>query len=253
MDRGCFRAFGHLIAPGWIKHNGAFDLNQECHFPFGIGKKEHDENSTSTQSSTSTVALSIANVNFKVGTDRASVLWNTNVRSEGTVFIGTTTPVSTSSTSTAMVIEKNRFSKNHEVTFKNLTASTTYYVVIRARVTTNSAAFSQTLSFTTKMQPATSTTPIDVTAPVIHDIVTTSSTSSANVTWKTNEPATSQVIYSKLLATTTLSAGTTTLTKDHSVTISALATSTPYQMIIKSTDAAGNTAISAQMSLTTGI
>src|SRR3989344_4515486 len=35
----CFRAFGHFIAPGWLKKNDRPLINENCFFPFGIWKK----------------------------------------------------------------------------------------------------------------------------------------------------------------------------------------------------------------------
>ncbi|HCR52570.1 TPA: hypothetical protein DIV48_02900, partial [Candidatus Kaiserbacteria bacterium] len=35
----CLTAFGHLIAPGWIKHHGTTTVASHCFLPFGIAKK----------------------------------------------------------------------------------------------------------------------------------------------------------------------------------------------------------------------
>lgn len=75
--------------------------------------------------------------------------------------------------------------------------------------------------------------------------------SGAVITWSTNEPATSQVEYG---TTTTYGLSTTldsTLVTSHRVALTGLAASTTYHYRVKSTDAAGNTAVSDDNTFTT--
>lgn len=96
--------------------------------------------------------------------------------------------------------------------------------------------------------PATST---DTTAPIVSAVLSTPSSTSALITWTTNEAATSRVFYGTSTAlgmSTTLSS---TLVTSHSQTISGLATSTAYFYEVQSKDAAGNVGSSTQGTFTT--
>lgn len=97
----------------------------------------------------------------------------------------------------------------------------------------------------------TSTPHEDVTAPVISRIRTDEATSSVVVTWLTNEPATSQILYgtsTSMGSSTTLD---TSLVKSHSQTITGLENDTTYYFEVQSKDAAGNVQTSAQHSFLT--
>jgi len=102
--------------------------------------------------------------------------------------------------------------------------------------------------------PNATTTP-DITPPVISQIVATSTTqTTGNVTWLTNELATSALWYA-----TTSPTSTTTATKvskagfylSHSLDIMMLATNTTYYFFVDSSDASNNRATSSVYSFTT--
>lgn len=246
-ERNCLRAFGHLIAPGWIKLNGNLSLGEHCSLPFGIAKKFKGIASTTPD----TVAPAITNVMIDALESRAWVRWTTNERADSAVFFGQTTPVDTSA-STTRKVEMGGLAINHRVVLSGLSASTTYFAVVRSRDTSGNVSFSDTVSFTTK-GPAPAT---DITPPVISGIVTLSGTTTVQVGWKTNEPATSKVYYGlsaplDISAGTTLSVGDIGLVTSHSLNLSGLSTSTPYRVIIESKDAAGNTTRSGEFLVTT--
>ncbi len=91
----------------------------------------------------------------------------------------------------------------------------------------------------------------DAVAPVISAVASTSGTSSATVTWTTNEPADSQVNYGLTTAygaTTTLDAA---LVTSHSVVIGSLAPSTIYNFRVRSTDGSGNAGVSTNYTVQT--
>lgn len=95
--------------------------------------------------------------------------------------------------------------------------------------------------------------PADTTAPTISSLsVSGVSTSSATITWTTNEAATSQVKYGtsagSLSSQTTATSSTVT---SHSVTLSGLSAGTTYYLQAVSADAAGNSATSSQTSFST--
>ena len=103
----------------------------------------------------------------------------------------------------------------------------------------------------------TGTTTPDVIAPVISNLIATSTTASAtSITWSTNEPATSKVWY----ATSTpvvvgsfgvLMTGDNSLVTSHSAGLASLTATTTYYHFAVSSDAAGNTATSSTQSLVT--
>jgi hypothetical protein len=91
---------------------------------------------------------------------------------------------------------------------------------------------------------------VDNTPPVISSIALSPVTSTATVTWSTNEEATSKIVYG-----TTSAYGSATssalLLSAHSIGIAGLTASTLYHYAIVSTDAQGNTATSSDQTFTT--
>lgn len=98
--------------------------------------------------------------------------------------------------------------------------------------------------------PIGTTTP-DTSAPIISLISSNANTTSATVTWFTNENATTQLAF----GTTTAYGATTTLNSSlglfHSVTLSGLTASTTYHFQVMSRDAVGNTSVSSDRTFTT--
>ncbi len=94
--------------------------------------------------------------------------------------------------------------------------------------------------------------PSDITPPVISAVNATAiATSSATITWTTNESADSQVEYGTSLSygqNTTLNS---TLVTNHSSSLAGLTASTPYHYRVKSRDAAGNLTTSGDFTFTT--
>lgn len=90
----------------------------------------------------------------------------------------------------------------------------------------------------------------DSTPPTISDIVGISSTTSATITWTTNEPANSYVDYG-LETTYGSEAGQNDAVTAHTVTITDLAPGTTYYFRVKSNDAAGNRAFSDAQTIQT--
>ena len=97
--------------------------------------------------------------------------------------------------------------------------------------------------------PANST----VTNPPIISSVTSSSvtTNSATITWSTDKASDSQVEYGTTNAYGSSTPLNSTLVTSHSVTLSGLPASTPWHYRVKSRDAAGHLAVSADFTFTT--
>ena len=91
----------------------------------------------------------------------------------------------------------------------------------------------------------------DVLAPTISAVASTTSNTSATITWTTNETADSQIIYGLTTAygaTTTLDS---TLVTSHSVTVTGLSVATLYHYKIRTADSTGNVTVSPDYTFTT--
>jgi uncharacterized protein YjiK len=91
--------------------------------------------------------------------------------------------------------------------------------------------------------------PADTTAPVISSVSITTQSTSATITWITNEAATSMVKYGR--TTSYGSTATSTGSTSHSVTLTGLTAGTKYNYKIFATDAASNTSSTANAMFTT--
>ncbi len=252
----CARAFGHLIAPGWIKVNGEASMSAHCHLPYGIWKKWKHGNGTTTPD---TIAPVVSDVRVEAKQNKAVITWTTNEKSLGAVFYGTSTPVVTASStinsvgatsSNSNMSAESSFDKDHSITLRNLSASSTYYAVITSRDASGNVTVNSPVTFVTS---ASSTN--DTLAPVINHIKTIAGVSSLNVSWKTNEPSTSRLYYGTTTvntnATSTLRVSDVTLKTNHSIVLSGLLTHTLYHLVLQSVDASGNVGTSSDFTAVT--
>jgi hypothetical protein len=165
----------------------------------------------------------------------ATITWITDQSSSSLVEYGTTNSYGSSSTLNPAL------TTIHSVTLTGLTPGTLYDY---AAVSANSAGTSSTSSnftFTTAAQP-----------PVISAVTATSITSSsATITWTTDQPSSSLVNYGTTTAYGTSSTLNSALVTSHSVTLTGLAPSTPYDYDVVSANAAGNTATSVNSTFST--
>ncbi|MBR9675587.1 hypothetical protein GOV05_01110 [Candidatus Woesearchaeota archaeon] len=92
----------------------------------------------------------------------------------------------------------------------------------------------------------------DVTPPIITNVANVSITdSSVNITWTTDEPATSLVKYGLITGVYTLNKSDLTLVTSHNVLVTSLLPSTTYYYVVNSSDSAGNTNQSIEYFFTT--
>ena len=96
----------------------------------------------------------------------------------------------------------------------------------------------------------------DTTNPIISALQILTGSTTGTISWKTDEPSTSRVFYSKdtpvdVNANSTLSVNNDSLVTNHSLNVSSLAPSTIYHFVIKSADASNNTAVSSEYSFIT--
>ncbi|NOX77182.1 MAG: DUF1349 domain-containing protein [Gammaproteobacteria bacterium] len=88
----------------------------------------------------------------------------------------------------------------------------------------------------------------DTTPPTISNIVMNSGGQEATLSWTTDEPADSQVMYGTAPGTYDLgTVSSATLTQNHSITLTGLSLGTVYYYQINSSDADGNTSSSAEL------
>jgi phosphodiesterase/alkaline phosphatase D-like protein len=119
---------------------------------------------------------------------------------------------------------------------------TTYYY--KAKAVGDGTSYGGEMSFTT--------TEPDTTPPVISVVTATSITATGvTITWTTNEPATSQVECGTTTSYGSSSTLDSTLVTSHSVTLEGLSPGTTYHYKVKSKDALGNEAVSADSTFTT--
>lgn len=256
-DNVCLKAWGHFL------DRSDTSFNPNCHIPYGIFKKWNNNNNATTTASTTFPIINSFTVKTK-SENKVRINWTTNEKSRAVLFYGTTTPIVVKSATTtrgnilqsvsssnAMTKVDNVFlSTKGEIDVKNLLASTTYFAVLAVRDYSGNVTVSNTVTFTTST--STPVVTIDTTAPVISNLITTIGLNKLLVSWKTNEPATSKVFY----GTTTLNIATTstsnmnnaTLKTNHSfeLPVASSSTSTPYHVILQSTDVSGNTQTSAE-------
>jgi hypothetical protein len=244
---GCpTKAYGHLFAPGWLKRNTAASVPLGCYLPSGIAKKLGLH--VPPAPSTDTVAPTISSIVVVPAVTTATITWGTNEPADGTVYFSTSLPVNTSATATQLVSSSAKLT-THSLTLTNLTASTTYYAVVRSRDANGNASLSSPLSFVTN-------TNADVTAPVMTNLITVVGTSSLRFTWSTNEPATSKVFYStttpvNVTSTSTPFVENLALATSHSITLTGLGTSTLYRIVVQSKDASMNVSTGLEFPVTT--
>jgi hypothetical protein len=230
--RQCFKAFGHLISKGFIKNKGEVTFDAHCFLPFGIKKKFGG-----AASSTDTVAPVISNLAAQPNTVKALITWRTDEPSDSTVFWSTTPNVNLTSSSTLSATGSNKV-KDHAMIITNLSASTTYYVVVRSKDASGNVSTSSEISFRTNSLPA------DTISPVISALSYLPATTTVAVSWQTNENASSRVYFSTTspvaIASTTANVFDATLRQNHLLTVSGLTASTTYYFAVESVDASGN-------------
>ncbi len=167
------------------------------------------------------------------------ISWVTNEESNTQVEYGTTTSYgSTSTLDSTMTL-------NHAQTLNNLSSNTLYHYRVRSTDAAGNQAVSGDYTFTTAMQA-------DTTPPVISGVQSSGITdTAAAIAWTTNETSDTQVEYGTTTAygnTTTLN---TSLVTSHSQNLTGLTSSTLYHYRVRSSDAAGNSAVSGDYTFTT--
>jgi len=173
----------------------------------------------------------ITGVSAKDITDtEATVVWQTDESATSQVEYGTDTSYGSLSNL------YDDYTKEHSVRITGLKPNTVYHYRVISTDKNGNKATSKDYTFKTS----------DFTPPVISDIqVSNIQSMQVTITWKTDEPSTSKIIYGK--SETNLDESTeidTNLVTDHSVAIMSLDPNTDYYFKVESKDANGNTALS---------
>lgn len=166
----------------------------------------------------------------------ATITWTTDENATSTVNYGTTASYGTSSSSAVSTT-------NHSIVLSGLSGSTTYHFQVASGDTAYNYATSTDYTFTTTEAP-------DTTPPVISSIASSTTETTATITWTTNESATSTVNFGATLGYGTASSSSS-LTTSHSITLSSLTPSTTYHFQVSSGDASYNYATSTDLTFTT--
>lgn len=200
---------------------------------------------TTTPPVVDTTAPVISSINSSVTHQGAVVSWITNEPANSKVYYGTTTPLNTNS---AQVVTKSIFETGHSLSLTGLSSSTQYYFVIETKDKKGNTATSSQQTFTTSAAP-------DTTAPQVTAIsVTNIGTSTATITWTTNEASNSKVYYSLITPLNTGTAATKSdggMVTSHSVTLTGLTPNAQHFFKVESKDASNNTTLSSETSFTT--
>ncbi len=203
---------------------------------------------TSSVQTTDNTAPVISSVSVVAGTSTINVNWNTDELATSRVFYSTSSPIDVGSSTTARV-ENMTLKSAHSLSITGLAASTTHYIVIESRDALNNVTLTATIQVVTNQQ--------DTAAPVISSVVSVVGSSSIQVSWLTDEPATSRLFYATTTPVdinTASHVDSTSLITNHFLNITGLATSTTYYVTVVSEDAVGNKQTYTGLpSLTTGI
>jgi peptidoglycan hydrolase-like protein with peptidoglycan-binding domain/phosphodiesterase/alkaline phosphatase D-like protein len=172
----------------------------------------------------------------------ATIAWSTNELATSSIRYGTSTNLGSVlplDASAGLV---------HSGTIAGLSAATTYYYCIDATDLAGNTASSCGNSFTTAAAPIVP----DTTAPVISLITTASfATSTAIVTWTTNELANAQIEYGTSTSYGSVSPLASGYALTHSESLSGLLSGMTYHYRVISADAAGNLATSTDQTFIT--
>ncbi len=173
---------------------------------------------------------------WSVTTSAATVGWSTEVLSNTQVSYGTTPALG----QTAPV--QSALTNSHGVNLTGLNSGTTYYYAAQSTAANGSTGTSPVYSFTT----------YGVAGPNISAVTVSGITgTSATITWNTDQASSGVVYYGTTTSYGSSSALNSTLSTSQSVTLSGLLPGTTYDYEVVSTDLAGGTSTSANLTFTT--
>lgn len=247
----CLRVYGHLISPGWFKLRGesTLEANTRCRIPKGIEKKLSDWHQNNNNKDA--VAPVISSIVVKSNLNNNVVRWNTDEKSTSVVYLSTSSPV-LKSASTTRVVTSGEMTKEHKVSISDLTASTTYYILVESKDGSGNVSTASQVSFQANVVPVV----YDTKAPFISNLFAAVGSTTARIFWSTDEPATSKIYYATtsgvaVNSTSTAYVENANLVKDHDITLSGLSSTTQYYFVAESKDGTGNKRTSGEFKINT--
>jgi hypothetical protein len=195
---------------------------------------------TVTVGGTDTTPPTISSVlSTGVSTSGATISWATNEASNTQVQYGTTTGYGSSTTLNTSLVT------SHSQALSGLSPATVYHYRVRSSDAAGNVALSGDFTLTTAAAA-------DTTPPTISSVLSSAvTTSGATISWTTNEASNTQVQYGTTTAYGSSTTLNTTLVASHSQALSGLAAATVYHYRVRSSDAAGNVALSGDFTFTT--
>jgi hypothetical protein len=180
----------------------------------------------------------ISNIQASTTETTAAVTWTTDEPSTSRVRWGT----SAGSYPNDSGIVQNGVTQ-HTVNLTGLSSSTTYHYVVESSDGINPPRVSANQTLVTQTA--------DTTPPVLSSITATNVTSStATITWTSNEPSTSQVNYGTTTSYGSNSSLNSNLVTQHTTNLTGLAANTTYHYRVRSSDAHSNEAVSGDFTFT---
>jgi phosphodiesterase/alkaline phosphatase D-like protein len=168
----------------------------------------------------------------------ATISWSTNEPATTRVEYGTSTAYGTMTTPNSALVT------SHTQALSGLSPSTNYHYRVRSTDGSGNAATSSDYTFTTVASS-------DTTPPVIGSVSASASSSAAVVSWTTSESSDAQVEYGTTAAYGSLTVLNSAKVTSHTQSIGNLTPGTLYHYRVRSRDAAGNLAMSADYTFTT--
>lgn len=162
----------------------------------------------------------------------AVINWTTNELSDSQADYGTTAGYGYTLPLNSTLVTA------HSQTVAGLAPSTLYHFRVSSRDAAGNLAASADFTFATQA-------PLDTTPPVVSNILVSNITSSsATVSWSTNEPSTSRVEYGGSVSYGSFTPLDPALSTAHSAAVSGLNSFSSYNFRVISSDAAGNQTVS---------
>lgn len=183
---------------------------------------------------TDTTAPVISNINVTSTDTTATFTWNTDEPATSLVaHISGSTPL--------VELSSGTLTTAHSITAEGLPPGTVFlYALFSTDASGNTANSEELLAFATS----------DTTPPTVSNVQVAVTTTSATITWVSNEPSNSRVNYGETVISENNQANAT-ITINHSITLPSLIPDTQYVFQASSTDTHGNTGTSSQLSFTT--
>jgi hypothetical protein len=173
-----------------------------------------------------------------VNNSGVTISWSTDLAANTQLNYGTTASLGT------LTPLQGGLTNSHGVVLTGLASGTTYYFVAQSTGANGATGYSTTYSFTTTGSPS-------APAPNISNIQTSVTTTSATITWTTDEAASSQVNYGVTTAYSLSSTLNTNLSTTHSVTLTGLMPGTTYDFDVMSANINGTSSTSSNSTFQT--